>query len=273
MTSTTPSLRKHSQEILLSTSDTGIIITHDGPIATITIDRPSVRNAFDLAAARSLMAAVDDIEQSKDTLVSIITGGDGNVFCAGADLRARERGEPRASIEPFGFAGFVRKPRTKPFIAAVNGYAVGGGFEIAMACDLVVAAPNAHFSLPEVKRGLIGAGDCLPFLAARIPHAMAAELALTGRQLTAQEALTLGLVNTVADDALKSARSFAEQIIANAPLAVQATLKLLNTLKSVVPAGYYAHADAVQAQLLGTADAAEGSRSFIEKRPPVWTGV
>ena len=225
----------------------GIRLERAGHVATITIDRPGVRNALDLAAAQALAAAVDTVESDPEIWVGILTGAGEVAFSAGADLTARLRGEPRAVIEPFGFGGFTRKPRTKPFVAAVNGYAVGGGLEMAMSCELVVASPNATFSLPEVKRGLIGAGDCLPIVMRHLPPALAADVALTGRQLTAAEAHELHMVNDVGADALALAREYAERICANAPPAVRATLELLRTLRSAVPSTYYALADARQA--------------------------
>ncbi|MBN9747789.1 enoyl-CoA hydratase [Amycolatopsis sp. A1MSW2902] len=247
-------------------------VDRDGHVATITIDRPKVRNALDLDSARQLTAAVDQIENDPEIWVGIVTGGGSVAFSAGADLGARQRGEPRAVIEPFGFGGFVRKPRTKPFIAAVNGYAVGGGLEIALSCELVVAAPNATFSLPEVKRGLIGGGDCLPFAARALPPAIAADLALTGRQIGAEEAVQLGLVNAVGADVLSLAHEYATRICDGAPQAVAATLSLLRNLVTPPPAGYYALADAIQARLLTTEDAAEGALAFKERRAPKWSG-
>lgn len=249
----------------------GIRFERDGHVAIITLDRPAVRNALDLAAARALAAAVDEVEADPELWVAILTGAGEVAFSAGADLAARLRGEPRAVIEPFGFGGFVRKPRSKPFIAAVNGYAVGGGFEMAMSCDLAVAAENATFSLPEVKRGLIGAGDCLPIAARYLSPVRAAEFALTGRQIRAAEALELGMVNEVGTNALKLAREHAARICGNAPTAVRVTLELLRQVKPPVPASYYALADARQAVLMGTADATEGALAFKEKREPTWT--
>lgn len=249
----------------------GIRFERDGHVAIITLDRPAVRNALDLASARALAAAVDEVEADPELWVAILTGAGEVAFSAGADLTARLRGEPRAVIEPFGFGGFVRKPRSKPFIAAVNGYAVGGGLELVMSCDLAVAAENATFSLPEVKRGLIGAGDCLPIAARYLSPVKAAEFALTGRQIRAAEALELGMVNEVGTDALKLAREHAARICGNAPLAVRVTLELLRQLKPQVPTSYYALADARQAVLMGTADATEGALAFKEKREPTWT--
>jgi enoyl-CoA hydratase/carnithine racemase len=255
-----------------TTTETGIRVRRDGHVATITIDRPHVRNALDLAAAHGLMTAVDDVEADAAIWVAIVTGGGDVAFSAGADLAARRRGEPRAVIEPFGFGGFVRKPRRKPFIAAVNGFAVGGGFEIALSCELVVAAENATFALPEVKRGLIGGGDCLPFAARHLPPAVAAGLALTGRPISAAGALRLGLVNAVGPDASALAHEYAAHICEAAPLAVEATLQLLRSLYPPTPAAYYPWADATQGRLMTTDDAAEGALSFAEKRAPRWSG-
>jgi enoyl-CoA hydratase len=242
-----------------STEVTGVDLTIDASPAMITLHRPEVRNALDLAAARALLAAVEKIEADPRVRVAIITGS-GPAFCAGADLRARQRGEGRAVIEPYGFGGFVRTPRRKPFITAVNGYAVGGGLEIACACDVIIASPNAHFSLPEVKRGLIGAGDCLPSLIAALPPKLATDMAISGRQMTAVEAARWGLINEVADDALTRATEYARTLLDSAPLALAATKQLLASLKPTPPAGYYAFADALQRELLASADASRRAR-------------
>jgi enoyl-CoA hydratase len=255
-----------------ATDVTGVKLTIDGKIATITLDRPQVRNALDLAAARALLAAVEEVEGDSEVRVAIVTGT-GRSFCAGADLQARQRGEPRAVIEPYGFGGFVRTPRRKPFIAAVNGYAVGGGFEIACACDVIFAAPTAHFSLPEVKRGLIGAGDCLPFLLAVLPAKVAVDMAISGRQMGAAEAARWGLINEVADDVQARATEYAQSLLESAPLALGATKQLLASLGPTTPVGYYAFADALQRELLASADAAEAGEAFAQKRQPVWTGI
>ncbi len=245
----------------------------DGPIATITLNRPQVRNSIDLAAAKRLTEVVDAIEQNPAIRVGIVTGAGGVAFSAGADLRARARGEARAVFPPYGFAGFVRRPRSKPFIAAVNGYAVGGGLEIAMACELVVATPNASFSLPEPLRGLIAGGDCLPLALARLPRSVAWDVALTGRRITAQEALQYGMVNAVADDALAAAREMAQRVITGAPLAIAGTMALMRHLLPTTGPSYDELTEVTQQRLFKTQDAKEGSTAFLEKRDPVWTGA
>lgn len=243
----------------------------DGAIATVTINRPQVRNSIDLAAAKRLVEVVAEIEDTDSIRVAIITGAGGIAFSAGADLRARSRGEARAVFPPYGFAGFVRRPRKKPFIAAVNGYAVGGGLEIAMACELVVASPNATFSLPEPLRGLIAGGDCLPIALSRLPLSVAWDVALTGRRITAEEALRYGMVNAVSEDVQGAARELAGRIMAGAPQAIAGTIELMRHLLPRTPPGYDELTETTQQRLFKTSDAKEGSTAFLEKREPVWT--
>ncbi len=243
----------------------------DGPIATVTINRPQVRNSIDLAAARRLVEVIEQIEETDAIRVGIITGAGSVAFSAGADLRARARGEARASFPPYGFAGFVRRPRKKPFIAAVNGYAVGGGLEIAMACELVVASTNATFSLPEPLRGLIAGGDCLPIALSRLPLSVAWDVALTGRRITAAEALQYGMVNSVSEDVQGAARALATQVVAGAPKAIAGTIQLMRHLLPRTPSSYDELTEATQQALFKTNDAKEGSTAFLEKRDPVWT--
>lgn len=250
-----------------------IDLSIDGPVATITLNRPRLRNAIDLASAHRLAAAVDAVEADPSIRVAILTGAGEVAFSAGADLRARARGEGRAVLAPHGFAGFVRRPRRKPFIAAVNGFAVGGGLEIAMACELVVAAPHAQFSLPEPMRGLIAGGDCLPLVFRRLPSALAWELALTGRRLTAEEALAAGMINRVSADVLGAARELARAVLTGAPRAIQGTITLARRLTAATAAEYDALAERTQAELMATADAAEAARAFLEKREPVWVNA
>ncbi|MES2187891.1 MAG: enoyl-CoA hydratase-related protein [Pseudomonadota bacterium] len=254
-------------------STDSIALDIEGGIATVTLNRPQVRNSIDLATARRLSEVVEQIERDPQVRVGIITGAGGIAFCAGADLQARARGEARASFPPHGFAGFVRRQRSKPFIAAVNGYAVGGGLEIAMACELVVAAPNAVFSLPEPLRGLIAGGDCLPSVLSRLPKAIAWDMALTCRRLSADEALLYGMVNAVSPQVLDAAKAMARRVVAGAPGAITGTMRLLQALLAATPAGYDELTESTQGRLFATEDAQEGSRAFLEKREPVWTGA
>lgn len=245
-------------------------LSREGPVAIITLNRPHVRNAIDLASAHRLAAAVDAVEADPGIRAVIVTGAGNVAFSAGADLRARARGEGRAVIAPHGFAGFVRRPRRKPFIAAVNGFAAGGGLEIALACELVVAAPHAQFSLPEPMRGLIAGGDCLPSVFRRLPPALAWEVALTGRRLTAEEALAAGMINRVAADVLGAAREMARAVMTGAPRAIEGTIMLMRRLMVPTPPEYDALAERTQVALMRTADAAEAASAFAEKREPVW---
>ncbi|GAA1835866.1 crotonase/enoyl-CoA hydratase family protein [Pseudonocardia ailaonensis] len=254
----------------MSGCDAVLVEEADG-ILVITINRPRVRNAVNSAVAQGLAAAMDRLDSAPGLRAGIITGA-GGYFCAGMDLRAFGAGE-RASVEGRGFAGLVERPPDTPLIAAVEGPALGGGTEIALACDLVVAAESATFGLPEVKRGLIAAGGGLLRLPGRAPHHLAMEIALLGDRLTATAAHRFGMVNRLVPDgaALGTARELAARIAANGPLAVAAT-------KQVLTAGWAADATgfARQAELAHrvrtSEDAAEGARAFVERRAPVWKG-
>lgn len=242
-------------------------------IFVIQLNRPEARNAINPELAERIADAVEELDSRNDLHVGIVTGL-GGTFCAGMDLKAFARGE-RPVAGGRGFAGLVGKPPEKPVIAAVEGYALAGGFEIVLACDLVVAADDAVFGLPEVTRGLVAAGGGLLRLPRRIPVGIAMELALTGRRCPASEAKTWGLINqlvqpgTTLDHALEMARLVAD----NAPLATRASKALIVAAQGrTVEEGFVrqeALADAVRA----SGDATEGARAFAEKRPPVWRGV
>lgn len=251
-------------------ADAVLVEAADG-ILVATIDRPQVRNAVNRAVAEGLAAAMDRLDADPRLRVGIITGA-GGCFCAGMDLAAFGAGE-RPSVAGRGFAGLVERPPDTPLIAAVEGPALGGGLEIALACDLVVAAESAVFGLPEVQRGLIAAGGGLLRLPGRVPHHRAMEIALLGERFTAADAHRFGMVNRLVADgaALATARELAGRIAANGPLAVAAT-------KQVLTAGWPADATgfARQAALAhgvrSSADAAEGARAFLEKRAARWIG-
>ncbi len=195
--------------------------------------------------------------------------GDGGTFCAGMDLKAFVAGE-RSHVEGRGFAGIVQGPPRKPLIAAVEGWALAGGFEVALACDLIVAARDARFGIPEVKRGLVAAGGALIRLPRRIPYHLAMELALTGDPISAERAADLGIVSRLTEpgEALAAALQLARTIAANGPLAVDATKRLL-----VADEGDAWERQAeIVAPVFASEDAREGSVAFAEKRPPVWRG-
>ncbi|HTW02481.1 MAG TPA: enoyl-CoA hydratase-related protein [Streptosporangiaceae bacterium] len=251
----------------------------DGQTLLVTLDRPRA-NAIDAATSRALYAAFDRLREDAGLRVAILTGAGDRFFCAGWDLKAAAAGEGAdADHGPGGLAGLTEfLDIGKPVIAAVNGLAFGGGFELALAADLVVAAEHAQFALPEVTLGIVPDAGGLLRLPARVPRAIAAELLLTGRRLTAAEAARWGLVNRVVPAAglMAAARELAGAVCAAAPLAVAAVLEILReTEGSGVREGYAIQAGggmpSYQA-MLASADAAEGARAFAERRPPVWQG-
>ena len=245
-----------------------------GRVGVITIRRPEARNAVNGDVAAGIESAIDRMEEDPEIWAGVITG-DGPVFCAGADLKAIAAGQAAAlQTERGGFAGIARREREKPMIAAVDGPALAGGCEIALACDLIVASTNAAFGLPEVKRSLLAAAGGLFRLPRALPRAIAMELALTGDPIDAERAHAVGLVNELvpAGEAMAAALALAERICANAPLAVRESRKIVlaaateddDTLWQLTNAGF--------AKVATSEDFAEGPRAFIEKRPPQWTG-
>lgn len=242
-----------------------------GKVAVIRMNRPEQRNAVDMAMMAGLKSALARLEEDKDIRVAVLTGA-GRVFCAGMDLGAFARGERPGLTEPAGFAGFVRAARTKPVIAAVNGGAFAGGFELMLACDMAIAEEGAQFGLPEVKRGLVAAGGGAHRLPRRIPVAIANEMLLTGDPITAERALALGLVNRVVpgSDLLSAAMELAGRIAANAPLALKLTLALSRKAAAAQEDALWVENAAIWAQIDGSHDALEGAKSFKERRPPVW---
>jgi len=246
----------------------------DGRVATFTLDRPDQRNAVDPGLTTALGEAVAAFEADPEVWVGILTGAGPN-FCAGADLKALAAGRgSELSTEQGGFAGWVRYPRTKPVIAAVTGFALAGGTELVLACDLVVAAPDSAFGLPEVTRGIVAAAGGLFRLPRALPPARAAELVLTGERLSAEEAHRFGMVNHLvpAEQVLGKAREIADRICANAPLAVRESLAILRDAYEIdEQEGWRRSAEAMQ-RIRASEDAKEGPRAFAEKRAPRWTG-
>jgi crotonobetainyl-CoA hydratase len=256
-----------------------VLVERRGHTMLITLNRPEARNAVDAEVCRLVGTAVEEAEHDVDVRAIVVTGAGEQSFCAGADLKAIMRGEPPlpAGMEHWSFAGFVNHFTSKPTIAAVNGTALGGGTELALACDLIVAADTATFGLPEVKRGLLAAAGGAFRLAAQLPPKIAMRALLTGEAITAADAERWGLVNVVvpAADVLTTALELADTIAANAPLAVQASKRIAYGAQD----GRLPHEDDRWALTAGESatvftsdDAKEGPRAFAEKRPPVWTG-
>jgi enoyl-CoA hydratase/carnithine racemase len=244
-------------------------------VATITIDRPEQRNAIDAAVTRGLGAAMERLEADPVARVAILTGAGDRAFCAGMDLKAFASGEgPAIADGPGGFAGFTRRARTKPVIAALNGAALAGGCEIVLACDLVVAADHAVLGFPEVRRGLFAASGGAIRLPRAIPRARALEMLLTGDPVDAAAALALGLVNRVvpAAELPRAARELALRICANAPRAVAETLAVAGAAFGLPDGELWARNDEAWRRTLATEDAREGPRAFAEKRPARWQG-
>jgi enoyl-CoA hydratase len=252
-------------------SDELLIESRDG-IQILTINRPEARNACTKAVAEALAAALDELEQRDDLRLAIITGA-GGTFCAGMDLKGFLKGE-RPSLPGRGFAGLTEAPPRKPLIAAVEGYALAGGFEVVLASDLVVAANNAQFGLPEVKRGLCAAAGGLLRLQRQLPERIAMELVLTGDMFGAQRAFEFGLVNrlTAPGEALAGALELAQKIVANGPLAVAASKRVMRESRDWSSAEMFARQREITDPVFASADAREGAAAFAEKRKAVWQG-
>jgi enoyl-CoA hydratase len=250
----------------------------EGNVAVITINRPSARNAVNTDVARGLEDAVDQMEADDEVWVGILTGAKtekGYIFCAGADLKQMSVDPGGMMTQRGGFAGFVKRERTKPIIAAVDGPALAGGTEIVLACDLVVASKTAVFGVPEVKRNLIAAAGALFRLPRKLPRNVAMELVLTGRlDFPAERAHHFGLVNVLCDEgqALDSAKKLAAQISENAPLAVRESRRvLLESTDQPDEVGWRMSGEGM-AKMFGTEDFNEGLQAFVQKRAPQWKG-
>jgi enoyl-CoA hydratase len=260
-----------SQEASQSASEPAVLTERRERILIITINRPEAKNAVNAAVSNGLAAAVDQLDDDPALSVAIITGA-GNSFCAGMDLKAFARGE-NVLVKGRGL-GFTERPPVKPIIAAVEGYALAGGTELALATDLIVAARNSAFGIPEVKRGLVAGAGGLLRLPQRIPYQIAMELALTGDSVSAERAHQLGLVNVLAEagHALEAAVELAERITANGPLAVAATKRIITESRGWSAETQWREQMKILAPVFISNDAKEGARAFAEKRPPNWTG-
>lgn len=249
-----------------------VLVDASDGILTITINRPQARNAMTLAAATAIAAALDDLDARDELRIGILTGA-GGTFCAGMDLKGFLRGE-RPSPPGRGFGGLTLKPPVKPLIAAVEGYALAGGFELVLACDLVVASEAAQFGVPEVKRGLAATAGGLMRLPRQLPYRIALELALTGDMFPARRAHEYGLVNRLvpAGQALEEARRLAQTIAANGPLSVAASKRVIVESQDWSGAEMWDRQAALTEHVFTSQDAREGSAAFAEKRKPVWQG-
>lgn len=249
-----------------------LLETFEDGVATLTMNRPEARNAMTQALAREMAAALDQLEGDPDLRVGVLTGAGGN-FCSGMDLKAFLRGElPR--VEGRGFGALTQAPPKKPLIAAVEGYALAGGFEMVLACDLIVASREAKFGLPEVKRGLAATAGGLMRLPRRIPYHVAMQLILTGDLLPAERAGQWGLVNELAPpgQALQAALALAEKLLANGPLSLMAAKRVVSESRDWPEAEMFERQKAYTAPVFDSEDAKEGARAFAEKRAPVWRG-
>lgn len=242
-------------------------------VLVVTINRPEARNAINTEAAVAIGQAMDRLDTDPSLVSGIVTGG-GGTFCAGMDLKAFLAGE-RPSVPGRGFAGIVEQPPVKPVIAAIEGYAIAGGFEIALACDMIVAAEDARFGLPEVKRGLVAAGGGLMRLQQRVPYHLAMEWALSGELIEASRAYEVSLLNrlTPPGGALDAALELARGIAANGPLAVAATKRIVIEAPSWSRTEMFTRQRQISEPVRASADAREGATAFKEKRPPNWRGV
>jgi enoyl-CoA hydratase len=241
-------------------------------VLVITINRPDQRNAVNAAVANGIAAALDDLDDTPDLSVGVLTGA-GKGFSAGMDLKAFVTGEsPYAGDR--GFAGITQRAAAKPLIAAIEGFAVAGGLEIALSCDLLVAARGARLGVPEVKRSLVAAGGALLRLPRALPRNVALELALTGDPIDAERAHELGLVNRLTEpgEALAAALELAGVIAANGPLALAATKRILTESLDWPDAEFFARQGEIAGPVMVSEDAREGATAFAEKRAPVWKG-
>jgi enoyl-CoA hydratase len=254
------------------TEERSVLAERRDGILVITLNRPEVRNAVNKKVAEGIAAALDDLDEDDDLRVGVITGA-GGCFCTGRDLRAFMRGE-RPYVEGRGVAGIVQRSARKPLIAAVEGYAVGGGFEIALACDLIVAAEDARFGVPEARRSLVPSGGALLRLPQRMPYGVVMELALTGELISAERAQDLGVVNRLAapGHALPEALELAAPIIQNGPLALVAIKEILSHQRDWTVEQFWELQDDIIGPVFASQDASEGARAFVEKREPRWQG-
>ncbi len=243
-----------------------------GATALVTLNRPEARNAISPEVSRAMVEILDAAEADDEVRAVVLTGA-GEVFCAGADLKVVASGRAMDIANVKGsFAGIVTRDFPKPLIAAVNGPALAGGFEIVLACDIVVAAETAKFGIPEAKRGLMAVAGGLIRLPKRVSVAIALELAMTGDPIDARRAYDLGLVNRVvpAADVIDEALAIAERIAENSPIAVRMSRQIVREAVDLDEAAAWKRSNELSVEVFSSGDAIEGATAFAEKRPPVW---
>ncbi len=249
-----------------------VLVERRGAVLVMTLNRPAQRNAVTRAVSLAVAAALDTLDADPDLRVGIVTGSGGS-FCSGMDLKAFVDGE-RPELDGRGFAGVTEAPPAKPLIAAVEGYALAGGCELALACDLIVAGEGAMFGLPEASRGLVAGSGGLVRLRERIPPAIALEYALTAARMDAANAHRWGLVNRLVPTggALDAALALAAEIAANAPLSIAVSKAIMAAAPDWPVGERWARQRPMVEAVLGSEDAQEGARAFAEKRAPTWSG-
>ncbi len=241
-------------------------------VLLISLNRPDARNAVNAALAEGVAAALDELDADDDLSVGVLTGA-GKGFSSGMDLKAFVAGESPYAADR-GFAGITQRAAEKPLIAAIEGFAVAGGFEVALSCDLIVAARGARLGIPEAKRSLVAAGGALIRLPRRIPYHLAMELALTGDPIDAERGYELGIVNRLADPggAVDAALELAGEVARNGPLALRASKKIVQRSGDWTEAEAWEKQGEIAGPVMTSEDAREGAIAFAEKRDPQWRG-
>jgi enoyl-CoA hydratase len=241
-------------------------------VLLITLNRPDARNAVNAALAEGVAAALDELDADDDLSVGVLTGA-GKGFSSGMDLKAFVAGESPYAADR-GFAGITQRAAEKPLIAAIEGFAVAGGFEVALSCDLIVAARGARLGIPEAKRSLVAAGGALLRLPRRIPYHVAMELALTGDPINAERGYELGIVNRLAEPggAVDAAIALAGEVARNGPLALKASKKIVQSSGDWTEAETWEKQGEIAGPVMTSEDAREGAIAFAEKRDPQWRG-
>src|SRR4051812_34495179 len=256
----------------MSEDEQAVLTERRDGVLLVTLDRPDARNAVNGALAQGVADALDALDADDELRIGVLTGA-GKGFSSGMDLKAFVKGE-RPYVDDRGFAGITMRASDKPLIAAIEGFAVAGGFEIALSCDLIVAARGARLGIPEAKRSLVAAAGALIRLPKRIPYHVAMELALTGDPIEAERAAELGLVNRLTEPggAVDGALELAAAIAKNGPLALTASKRIIRSSLDWTEAEAWQKQGEIAGPVMGSEDAREGAVAFAEKRDPQWKG-